>query len=266
MKFSLGNIPETLLLPLWGRAMMSKSKHAFLGDAYAASLIDGLDYDFTHIKAALKPVHALIWEARAWQFDRLVREFLKERPKATIVNLGAGFDTTFQRVDNGLLKWVDVDLPEVIEIRRRLIPETGRSRCFAGSLFEEAWIGSLGDVSEGVMIISAGCLFYFAEEKIKLFFGMLRKKLPGAAIAFDIMTPKAAEKASRMVSDADMSGRIQWAMKNSHSMESWGLGISVRKDFGFFKDIPRKGFPLVGRLVMAVSDIKGLMRIVECKV
>jgi O-methyltransferase involved in polyketide biosynthesis len=266
LKFSLEKIPETLLLPLWGRAMMSQSKHSFLGDKYAASLITRLDYDFSHIKATLKPVHALIWEARAWQLDRLVREFLQSRPKATVVNLGAGLDTTFQRIDNGLLKWVDVDLPEVIEIRRRLIPESDRSRCFAGSLFEQAWIDGLGDISEGVMAICAGCLFYFPEERIKPFFGMLGRKLDGGVIAFDTMTPKAARKASRMVSDADMSGTVRWAMKDSRVMESWGEGISICKDFGFFKDVPKRGFPLIGRLLMSVSDMKGLMRIVECRV
>lgn len=33
-------------------------------------------------------------------------------------NLGCGLDTTFERVDNGLLQWYDLDLPDAVELRK----------------------------------------------------------------------------------------------------------------------------------------------------
>jgi O-methyltransferase involved in polyketide biosynthesis len=60
--------------------------------------------------------------------------FLSNHPRSvTIVNLGAGLDTGFYRVDNGFIQWIDVDLPEVIELRKTVIPETDSSRRISGS-------------------------------------------------------------------------------------------------------------------------------------
>jgi O-methyltransferase involved in polyketide biosynthesis len=49
--------------------------------------------------------------------DRALKAYLTDEPQATVVNLGCGFDTTFQRVDNGTMRWIDLDLPDVIELR-----------------------------------------------------------------------------------------------------------------------------------------------------
>lgn len=50
-------------------------------------------------------------------------EILRDHPDAVIVNLGAGLDTTFQRIDNGRIFWYGLDLPDSIDLRKRLIPE-----------------------------------------------------------------------------------------------------------------------------------------------
>ena len=47
----------------------------------------------------------------------------------------------FERVDNGLVEWYDLDLPNVIELRRKLIGEQGeRYHLLNISVFEPAWL------------------------------------------------------------------------------------------------------------------------------
>lgn len=71
--------------------------------------------------------------AQVLQFGNKVKAFLKEHSHASVINLGAGFETEFYRVDNGRIHWYDLDLFEIIEIRKQLIPETDRAKRIAKS-------------------------------------------------------------------------------------------------------------------------------------
>ena len=53
-----------------------------------------------------------------------VRIPLRE-PDGIVVSLGCGLDNRRRRIDNGLVV-VQLDLPEVIKLRRRFLPETER--------------------------------------------------------------------------------------------------------------------------------------------
>jgi O-methyltransferase involved in polyketide biosynthesis len=93
----LGSVQKTLLLPLWGRAVETGKSHPLLVDPTAARIIDLIDYDFSTIATNISFVSQLAWIARSLHIDRTIRRFLEEHPMATIVNLGCGLDTTFER-------------------------------------------------------------------------------------------------------------------------------------------------------------------------
>jgi O-methyltransferase involved in polyketide biosynthesis len=50
LKIDLKEIQETLLLPLWGRAVESKKENPRLTDTKAVEIIDRIDYDFSRIE------------------------------------------------------------------------------------------------------------------------------------------------------------------------------------------------------------------------
>ncbi len=114
----LGSVQKTLLLPLWGRAVESRKPHPLLVDPTATRIIGLIDCDFSTIATNISFVSQLAWIARSLHIDRTIRRFLEKHPTATIVNLGCGLDTTFERVDNGRLSWYDLDLPEPGPARR----------------------------------------------------------------------------------------------------------------------------------------------------
>ncbi len=53
----------------------------------------------------------LVGVIRTAVFDVWVRDFLAEHPGGTVVELGTGLNTRFERVDNGTVHWIDLDLP-----------------------------------------------------------------------------------------------------------------------------------------------------------
>ncbi|NFR58916.1 class I SAM-dependent methyltransferase [Clostridium botulinum] len=68
---------------------------------------------------------------------------MSKYPNSAIVNLGAGLDTTFFRVDNGNLNWYNIDLPDVIELRKKLLPESNREKCITKFFLDVSWFNDI---------------------------------------------------------------------------------------------------------------------------
>ncbi|NLJ39345.1 MAG: class I SAM-dependent methyltransferase, partial [Candidatus Atribacteria bacterium] len=136
---SLGHIQKTLFLPLWGRAMESKKPHPLLIDDLAVKIIDSVNFDFSLMSKNLDDIIQIAWIKRSLICDQIINKFLSHNPKGTIINIGCGLDTTFERIDNGYLTWYDLDLPDVIELRRKFIKESVRRKFIASSFLEKAW-------------------------------------------------------------------------------------------------------------------------------
>ena len=131
---SLTGVPETLLIPLYIRAKESQRPDAMLKDDIAVAVVDQLDYDFTRIKLQGHDQLAIILRLR--EFDRFARDFQAAHPDGVVVHIGFGLDTRFERVDDGRVEWYDLDLPNAIELRRKVIGEQrGRYRRVNISVF-----------------------------------------------------------------------------------------------------------------------------------
>lgn len=196
IKVDLSGIPQTSLLILYGRAKVSKEHGSLFNDTKALELVERLDYDFSTEKA-ITDYLLFASAARAMQFDNKVKEYITEHPYASVVNLGAGFETEFYRIDNGKIHWYDLDLPELIEVRKQLLPETDRSTCIAKSFLDPEWCTDI-DTQNGVLIIACGLLRYFDEAKVRQLFLLLADHFPGCEVVFDIE--------SKSSSDADGGG------------------------------------------------------------
>ena len=97
------------------------TRRPLLKDPRAVEIVDRLDYDFGDASRGAG------WHAvRVATFDAAIRRFLARHPSGTVVALGEGLETQFWRVDNGRMRWISVDLPEALELRRKLLPEGPR--------------------------------------------------------------------------------------------------------------------------------------------
>lgn len=123
----LSGVPQTLLWNLGRRAEAARSGGSLLQDPRAVEVVDRLDYDFADTRCGAQ------WHAvRVATFDAAVRRFLTKHPAGTVVALGDGLETQFWRVDNGTMRWLTVDLPKTLAVRRRLLPDGPRQRIALG--------------------------------------------------------------------------------------------------------------------------------------
>ncbi len=76
------------------------------------------------------------WVARSLHTDKMARGFIEQHSEAAIVNIGCGLDTTFSRIDNGKIMFYELDLPDVIALRKNFYEESDRHKSIASS----SWI------------------------------------------------------------------------------------------------------------------------------
>ncbi|MBN1532041.1 MAG: class I SAM-dependent methyltransferase [Spirochaetes bacterium] len=249
----LKHVQETLLLPLWGRAVETMKSEPLLVDTTAVEMLKKINYDFSTITDNISAVSRLGWVARSLLFDGIIGQFLEAHPGATIVNIGCGLDTTFERVDNGSIRWYDLDLPDVIELRRRFIGEDDRRRFIVSSFLDDAWLSTLS-IHDTILFVAAGVLYYFEEVQIRGFFGTIADSFPGCQIAFDATA--SAAMANRLVvkrAGLDDASFLKWGLKNAAEIASWDERIRVMEECPMFRGI-RDRLNLRDRITTWISD------------
>lgn len=262
----LGSVQKTLLLPLWGRAVETRKARPLLVDQTAVKIIATLDYDFSTIAQEISAITRLAWIARSLHMDRTIREFLQRHPGATFINLGCGLDTTFERVDNGRLCWYDLDLPDVVELRRKLIQESDRRKFIASSLLDDAWLRQL-KTADSVFFLAAGVLYYLQESQVKAFLIKLADAFSGSEVVFDACSPLGLKMANKRVIKAggmDESAILKWGLQRAQDMQSWDSRISVIAEYPVFQNMKR-GLSLHEKWGTFLADLLRVMSIVHLR-
>lgn len=256
-KIDLTGVPQTLLLPLIGRAKYSKMPYSPIYDDKAIQIVESLYYDFDRL-LNVKNVKqtTLFWIARAYHFDNAIKNYLKDYPAATIVNLGCGLDTTFHRINNGRLSWVDIDLPDVIKLRNDLLAPTNQEKYIMKSILDFSWIEEVKQQGKDVFFFAGGVFMYFTHEQVKSIFTTMANHFPGANLIFDNISPKGLQYANKMLQDSDMKDAVlQWSIYNGKELEAWSPKIKVFEQMPYFKEIKKKyKFPISAKLIMYYYD------------
>jgi O-methyltransferase involved in polyketide biosynthesis len=212
---ALSGVPETLLWTLWQRAVEARRPEAVLDDPLAVELVGRLDYPFAErFGESFGQFQAL----RTKCFDREVLRFLHRHPAGTVVALGEGLETQLWRLDNGRVRWVGVDLPEVEELRRRLLPAADRVTSRAESALDLGW---LEDLAGGPTLVTAqGLLMYLRQEEVDAIVGAVAEALaPGGAFVFDAMPPWAVERsrAGKLSRGSYTPPAWEWALDDAEA-------------------------------------------------
>ena len=149
----LNGAPETMLQSFYARAKYSRQKGHKFYDAKAVEIVSQLDYDFSDAEKDSTMSNGVI--ARTLVFDELVNDFIDKNPDCTVVNIACGLDTRVYRMDNSRLTWYNLDLPETIAVREKLLPESGNITQIAMSAMDD-WGKMVEESRTPVLIIIEG--------------------------------------------------------------------------------------------------------------
>ncbi len=194
----LTGVSETALLTLYGRAHQARLPNPLIDDPMAIKLVESIDFDFEKFRRNGQEM-----ALRSLAVDRCAIRYLTNHPEATIVALAEGFQTSFWRLSSALpesrFRWLSVDLPPVMEIRRRLLPDSPRITHLAQSALDYSWTKKV-DSTNGVFVTAEGLLMYLQPHQAMGLIGECAKAFPGGQMFFDlppILVKKFAPKGLR---------------------------------------------------------------------
>lgn len=242
----LGPVQETLLIPLLGRARETAKKRGLLGDPKAVEIVDTLAYDFSKWEGTRSLVGTCV---RTCMFDHYVQSFLARYPHGTVVELGCALNTRFERLDNGCAQWIEVDLPDVVALRRKLFQDGPRRTLLAASALDTAWMDTADALGAPVMVVAEAILIYLDAPDARLAIETIATRFPGVWIAFDTTSSRLVD--SQSTHDAmrhlPRESWFRWRCEDPGEIESWGVGLRLAESRTFLDAEPR----LVDRLPLA---------------
>lgn len=261
-----GKVENTLFVPMAGRIYTGENFPNILYDEKALSLKEKLPPGLS--EQGEQGQYPLIASAsRSANMDRFIRDFLTRKSQGIVVQLGCGLETTFYRNDDGHTRWYEVDLPDVIDYRRKLLPEPERDIYLAEDAFSDDWIKKIrADAQDAPLLITAGGLFhYFPEERI---LGLLRmlQRYGDMEIIFDAVNKNGIammrKKYMKEVghADAEMFFYVDNAQKLAANT---GDHIRVLSEEPYYRHIPKQGLKPSTRISMGVSDYLGMVKMIH---
>ena len=272
-KIEKNTVQETLVIPLYARKVCSELYPNLYRDETAVRLIDEIDYDFSESEkkscSLMQRFGSLEVAMRQYDLAFEVRDYLKNHPNATVVNLGCGLDSTGRACDNGSCKIYNLDFPDVIAVRNELLPAGDREQNIPCDLNDTAWFSQI-DATGGAIFFASGVFYYFLTEQVKVLVQSMADAFPGGVLAFDA----ANRTAVKMIAKTWLkSAKIQdvgayfaasdapkeigaWDSRLQVSSRGYMLGYNDLKNpsvSGFFRFLARVGD---GMMKMQIVRIK----------
>ena len=154
--------------------------------------------------------------------DGWARQFITQHPGGTVVELGTGLNTRFDRLDNGTVRWFDLDLPDTIALRRRFFADRPRCTMLEGSVLDTDWFDTVTTAPGPYLFLCEGVFVYLTGEKVRSVLSQLSGRFEQSMIAFDTAGAVMLRNQHRNGSMHAVSARMQWVCENPHEVEQWG--------------------------------------------
>ena len=223
-----------MLATLYGRALESRSANPILGDTEAEKAVQRLDYDFSRTKIRRSSGKSVA--TRAKNLDRWVGRLLSERPDSTVLHLACGLDARARRVDPpSTARWYDIDLPDVIDLRRRVLPpaDGAGERTIASSVTDPRLLeGIPGDAP--VIAVAEGLTMYLSTADGEALLRRIVEHFPSGALLFDVLSPLGVRLTRYQGIVRSSGARLEWGVDDPRELERAVPGLRLDTEWTYF--------------------------------
>ncbi|MEU7480319.1 class I SAM-dependent methyltransferase [Lentzea sp. NPDC042327] len=267
-KITLTGAQETMLATLYGRALDSERAASVLHDVEARRAVDRIDYDFT--RTGMTTTSAVGVAIRAKVLDDWTADFLRRTPSCTVLHLACGLDTRVHRLDRpDTVRWVDVDLPDVVALRHKLLPvPTGEYRLVAGSVTDDGWLDAVSP-ARPVVVVFEGLSMYLTRAEGHALVRRVTERFETGELLFDVYGTWGI-KLQRLVPAVRNAGAtLHWGVDDPREVEALHPGLTT-VDALRSVDLPHLGaLPRSGRvqlkLVSAIPKLRDVGKVLRMR-
>jgi O-methyltransferase involved in polyketide biosynthesis len=244
----LSQVSRTAILTLICRAIETEKHPAQFNDPMAVLCLEGLKSIATEDEkrwiiqkertyAGIQANHAKAGARRARIFDDLADRYIAGNPNCTVINLACGFDTRFWRIENdrnapftlpnvtgGKCKYIELDLPEVINLKKEILKDQLVYEVIGGSVLDTAWIDQVTtNGNTGFLLLAEGLFDWLPQQD-----GMrLLREIGARFTRSQLVLDKVLEKYTRGIWKFMMrlETRLDWGLD-----VTWASGIKIPQD------------------------------------
>lgn len=247
----MNDFSNTALVTLKCHIQDAMNQHSILKDKSSMKTIEYLNSNLDErskkilIKSFRKNLanHIVL---RAKKFDDYVIQFLKKYPEGVIVNIGCGLDHRYERVDNGKCMFIDLDLPDIINMKKDIFPASYRYKQIAKSVLDFSWFDEIP--ARPVILLAEGVFMYLKEEEVKSLFHEIYRKIQRAEMVFEVFNSRWLTGWRKWMVDLKLRRQLkfckdatfQFGISDSDEIESWSEHYKLIEDWSYFDVIKPK--------------------------
>lgn len=155
--------------------------------------------------------------ARTIVLDKLVNAFLAAHPGAIVVNIACGLDTRCYRIA-GFSHWYNLDLPETIAVRKKLLPESGAISQIALSAMDD-WGGQIAESGAPALIVIEGLTMYLTQADVQRIFAVIARRFSRATVLVETMNPMVVKRFKEKSIEGSHA-KFTWGVKDGRALAS----------------------------------------------
>ncbi|KAK1752682.1 S-adenosyl-L-methionine-dependent methyltransferase [Echria macrotheca] len=254
----LTGVSETMLATLRARAEDAAKPAPFLGDTWAKTVLDQLDWHHPPTKSDYY-FNAFV-VGRGKLLDRWTCEFLAEHAAddggVTVLHLACGLDSRALRIDDWRTRarWIDVDVPEVMALRRRVLPdlpEGGDYRMLQADVTSADWLEQI-PADRPTLVIMEGLLMYLEWDDIVALLRRICDRFPSGQILADVLGRRFIARQSELEVISSTGAVMKTGIDSASELAAAHEKLRVREETGPWNRMGPGLFPWYLRLVMYI--------------
>lgn len=266
--FIRDEIGETLLITLYMKYKESQKPNPIISDDNACELVKKIDYDFSKFDKAINSSVGVA--IRSNYFDTIAKKFIEQNENPVIVQIGCGLDGRYNRIGKiaKKAKFYQLDIPEIMKIREKLIPKENNETYIHASMLETNWIDIVKDENPkaNFLFIVEGVFMYFSKEDVKKFFINISDRFSQGEIIFDVINNWMSKNSHIHDTVKVTRTKFIYGTDDDKEMEKWvdNLRLISSKTISDFPEWKRAG--IKGRIIRIIPKFKKAGRLLHYKI
>ncbi len=242
---NLSQVSRTAITTLAARAIAASSNNVDFTDPMACLCLERLTAIATpeekkwirrvkRLYSGMQTPHLLALARRVNNIDDFTRNYILYHPDCTIINLACGFDTRYWRIANPAIRFIEIDLPEVVELKREILKDELSYELIGCSVLDDAWIRKVtASGNQHFLLLAEGLFMYLPRAEVIKLFRWLATSFDHSHLVLDLVH----ERYTRGIWKALflLESKYTWGLETSYlfgirharEIESYARGLKV---------------------------------------
>lgn len=251
----INDVSETALITLRSRVIETEKKNPILEDHVGQECLNRikplLSSEILNRVMNRKLSNTLTRHIalRSRKYDEYARTFIKENPDGMVISLGSGFDTRYWRVTKESWKYVEIDLPEIITLKKKVLNDIINYKMIGNSVLDDSWIKQIATMQKDhLLFLAEGLFMYLPKSEVIKIFKRLSETFSKSQIVFEIVNERYTKGIWKKTVEMKMKRSLgtragssyNCGLKKATDIEAYGKNIKVIEEWSYFEDIDLK--------------------------